>query len=61
MWKVRYALHMVTDREEDRLLFEHQRTLAELWGFKDGERLAVEQFMQTYYRWAPSWGSSTRC
>ena len=52
MWKVRYALHMVTNREEDRLLFEHQRTLAELWGFKDGERLAVEQFMQTYYRWA---------
>ena len=54
MWKVRYALHMITDREEDRLLFDHQRTLAELWGFKDGDRLAVEQFMQTYYRWALS-------
>ncbi len=56
MWKVRYALHMISDREEDRLLFDHQRTLAELWGFKDGERLAVEQFMQTYYRWALALG-----
>jgi len=52
MWRIRYALHMITDREEDRLLFDHQRELAALWGFVDGERLAVEQFMQTYYRWA---------
>ncbi len=52
MWQVRYALHMITDREEDRLLFEHQRELAALWGFEDGDKLAVEQFMQTYYRWA---------
>ena len=56
MWQVRYALHMITGREEDRLLFDHQRTLAELWGFKDDKRLAVEQFMQTYYRWALSLG-----
>jgi [protein-PII] uridylyltransferase len=52
MWKVRYALHMISDREEDRLLFDHQRELAELWGFEDGDRLGVEQFMHTYYRWA---------
>ncbi|MDG1389390.1 MAG: [protein-PII] uridylyltransferase [Halioglobus sp.] len=50
MWKVRYALHMLTNREEDRLLFDHQRSLAELWGFEDGDKLAVEQFMQLYYR-----------
>jgi [protein-PII] uridylyltransferase len=52
MWGVRYALHMITGREEDRLLFDHQRELATLWGFEDGDKLAVEQFMQTYYRWA---------
>jgi len=52
MWQVRYALHMITDREEDRLLFDHQRELAALWGLEDGDKLAVEQFMQTYYRWA---------
>jgi [protein-PII] uridylyltransferase len=56
MWQVRYALHMITDREEDRLLFDHQRELAALWGLKDGARLAVEQFMQTYYRWALALG-----
>lgn len=54
MWRVRYALHMLTGREEDRLLFDHQRELAQMWGFIDGERLAVEQFMQVYYRWAMS-------
>ncbi len=56
MWRVRYALHMITDREEDRLLFDHQRELAELWGFQDGDKLAVEQFMQVYYRWALALG-----
>ena len=57
MWKVRYALHMITDREEDRLLFDHQRELAALWGFEDGDKLAVEQFMQSYYRWAGALGN----
>lgn len=52
LWRVRYALHMITGREEDRLLFDHQRELARLWGFVDGDKLAVEQFMQLYYRWA---------
>ena len=56
MWRVRYALHMITGREEDRLLFDHQRELAKLWGFEDGDKLAVEQFMQTYYRWALALG-----
>ena len=56
MWRVRYALHMITDREEDRLLFDHQRELAELWGFENNDKLAVEQFMQTYYRWALALG-----
>lgn len=52
LWRVRYALHMITGREENRLLFDHQRELARLWGFVDGDKLAVEQFMQLYYRWA---------
>jgi [protein-PII] uridylyltransferase len=52
LWKVRYGLHMVAGREEDRLLFDHQRTLARLFGFDDDAgRLAVERFMQVYYRW----------
>lgn len=53
MWRVRYALHMIAGREEDRLLFDHQRELAGIFGYQDSDiRLAVEQFMQQYYRWA---------
>ncbi|WP_421866861.1 [protein-PII] uridylyltransferase [Motiliproteus sp.] len=51
LWTVRYALHMLTDRCENRLLFDHQRTLAQFFGYKDTEgKLAVEQFMGKYYR-----------
>ena len=52
MWQVRYALHMLTGRAEDQLLFHHQRELAQMWGLEDADKLAVEQFMQVYYRWA---------
>ena len=37
LWSVRYALHLVCNRKEDRLLFDHQRSLAELFGYKDEE------------------------
>lgn len=51
LWKVRYALHMLAGRAEDRLLFDHQRKIAALLGFEDSDgRLAVERFMQKYYR-----------
>ncbi|GLS27989.1 [protein-PII] uridylyltransferase [Marinibactrum halimedae] len=51
LWKVRYGLHMLAGRAEDRLLFDHQRELAKFFGYSDSEkRLAVEQFMQWYYR-----------
>lgn len=51
LWQVRYALHMLTGRAEDRLLFDHQRAIAELFGYRDTpERLGVEQFMKRYYR-----------
>ena len=51
LWKVRYALHMLAGRSEDRLLFDHQRTIAQLLGYKDNDaKLAIERFMQKYYR-----------
>jgi len=51
LWRVRYALHLLTGRHEDRLLFEHQRALANQFGYTDATaNLAVEQFMQDYYR-----------
>ncbi len=51
LWQVRYALHMLAEREEDRLLFDLQREVAQLLGFEDdNERLGVERFMTRFYR-----------
>ncbi|HTB67563.1 MAG TPA: [protein-PII] uridylyltransferase [Steroidobacteraceae bacterium] len=51
LWKVRFGLHIVTGRREDRLLFDHQLKLAQTFGYEDASyTLAVEQFMQRYYR-----------
>jgi len=51
LWRIRVALHRLTGRREDRLLFDYQRTLADAFGYTDQTaNLAVEQFMQQYYR-----------
>jgi [protein-PII] uridylyltransferase len=51
LWKVRFGLHMLTGRREDRLLFDYQIKLAKLFGYEDASfTLAVEQLMQKYYR-----------
>ncbi|WP_370981520.1 [protein-PII] uridylyltransferase [Agaribacterium sp. ZY112] len=51
LWAVRFGLHMVSGRAEERLLFEYQRELAALFGYKDSDsNLAVERFMHKYYR-----------
>jgi len=51
LWRIRWALHTITGRREDRLLFDHQIALATRFGYEDATyTLAVEQFMQKYYR-----------
>jgi [protein-PII] uridylyltransferase len=51
LWKVRFALHVLNGRREDRLLFDHQIRIAKMFGYEDATyTLAVEQFMQRYYR-----------
>jgi len=51
LWRIRFALHFLTGRREDRLLFDHQIKLAHMLGYEDASyTLAVEQFMQRYYR-----------
>lgn len=51
LWKLRYGLHLLSARKEDRLLFDKQRDLAAMFGFKDDNKsLAVEKLMQEYYR-----------
>ena len=49
--RLRYGLQMIANRNENRLLFEHQRKLATILGFKDNsKKLGVEQMMQRYFR-----------
>ena len=51
LWQVRFALHRVAGRREDRLLFDYQKKIAAIFGFTSAEyNLAIEQFMQQYYR-----------
>ncbi|MET1077566.1 MAG: [protein-PII] uridylyltransferase [Pseudomonas sp.] len=51
LWKVRYALHMLAGRAEERLLFDYQLGIARLLGFDDSDaKHAIERFMQKYYR-----------
>lgn len=53
LWRLRYGLQLIADRNENRLLFDHQRALAHMLGYQDqdqGKRLGVELMMQQYYR-----------
>ncbi len=51
LWRIRCALHFMAGRREDRLLFEYQRRVSEVFGFVDeSHNRAVEQFMRGFYR-----------
>ncbi|RMG29215.1 MAG: [protein-PII] uridylyltransferase [Gammaproteobacteria bacterium] len=53
LWRIRFALHSLNRRKEDRLLFDYQRNVAERLGHarpgEDANR-TVERFMKDYYR-----------
>ena len=51
--RVRFALHLLTKRDENRLLFDYQKSIAKILGYTETTgNLAVERFMQDYYRHA---------
>jgi [protein-PII] uridylyltransferase len=50
LWKIRFALHLITQRREDRLLFDHQVMVANKLGYQLDGNKGVEMFMQRYYR-----------
>jgi len=51
LWQIRFGMHILTGRREDRLLIEHQRALAAQFGYQDdAKHLAVEKFMRQYFR-----------
>jgi [protein-PII] uridylyltransferase len=48
---IRFALQHLKKRREDRLQFDLQQSIAESFGYVDtDEKMAVEQFMSSYYR-----------
>ena len=56
LWQIRHYLHEMTGRNENKLLFDYQREIAQLMGYEtqpdDEPNAAVERFMRDYYRCA---------
>lgn len=51
LWRIRYQLHHVAKRREDRLLFDYQKEIAHAFGYTDDtQNRAVENLMQQFYR-----------
>lgn len=50
LWRIRYALHILANRRDDRFLFDYQRQVAKIFGFHSTDNSAVEALMKTYYR-----------
>ena len=50
LWRVRFGLHTIAGRKQEKLLIDHQRELSLMLGYYDDDkRLAVEHFMKDYY------------
>lgn len=50
LWRMRFALHLVAKRNENRLLFDHQLAVSNLMGFGDEGKVAVESMMKRFFR-----------
>ncbi|NNC48840.1 MAG: [protein-PII] uridylyltransferase [Sphingomonas sp.] len=60
LWSVRCHLHQSAGRAEDRLGFDHQKTIAEAMNYADRPgKSAVERFMQFYFLNAKAVGDLT--
>ncbi|MCC5796884.1 MAG: [protein-PII] uridylyltransferase [Methylophaga sp.] len=50
LWKVRFALHHLAGRKQEKLMIDYQRELSRQLGYTETEnRRAVEHFMKDYY------------
>lgn len=56
LWRIRHHLHQLTGRNQNQLLFDYQRDVAQRMGYEqladDPANAAVERFMKDYYRCA---------
>ncbi|MDI1353233.1 MAG: [protein-PII] uridylyltransferase, partial [bacterium] len=51
LWRVRFALHQLAQKAEERLSFDYQVKLAQVFDYVDKPHsLAIEQFMKDYFK-----------
>ncbi|MDN3652558.1 [protein-PII] uridylyltransferase [Thalassotalea ponticola] len=50
LWRMRFCLHMVAGRSENRLLFDYQGDVAKMMGFGADGKPAVERMMKRFFR-----------
>ena len=50
LWRMRFSLHFVAGRSENRLLFDYQAEVACLMGFGNEGKVTVERMMKRFFR-----------